>query len=391
MKEKIIKICLYVLLVPVILALVFGTWLFIYARTPIDPGKDATVLVDIPTGTSFVNATKILSDAGLVKNRFFFYALVGVKRATRTIRAGEYEFSTCLSPSELVKKLIHGDIKSYRVVIYEDSSLRQIAARFKEYKLVDEKTFFELSEDPVFLSSLGVLGPSIEGYLFPDTYLFNRSMSTRQIMRSMVDRFWKKISPEMINQAAAKGLDPHQFVTFASLVGKESWKTGEKPLIAAVFYNRMSRGMPLQCDPTAVYDLKDFDGKILRKHYRRESPYNTYLIKGLPPGPIASPGLDSFQAILNPAKVDYLFFVAQNDGTHYFSRKLSDHIAATKRIRSDAAVNADTIDTDDEDVVRIDAKGGEGEPVSKSITRPDVTGTTGQSNPNSNIEKKPPQ
>src|SRR5690606_26041157 len=105
MKEKIIKICLYVLLVPVILALVFGTWLFIYARTPIDPGKDATVLVDIPTGTSFVNATKILSDAGLVKNRFFFYALVGVKRATRTIRAGEYEFSTCLSPSELVKKL----------------------------------------------------------------------------------------------------------------------------------------------------------------------------------------------------------------------------------------------------------------------------------------------
>jgi len=391
MKEKIIKICRYVLLVPVILTLIFGTWLFIYARTPIDPGKDVTVLVDIPTGTSFVNATKILSDAGLVKNRFFFYALVGVKRATRTIRAGEYEFSTCLSPSELVKKLIHGDIKSYRVVIYEDSSLRQIAARFKEYKLVDEKTFFELSEDPVFLSSLGVLGPSIEGYLFPDTYLFNRSMSTRQIMRSMVDRFWKKISPEMINQAAAKGLDPHQFVTFASLVGKESWKTGEKPLIAAVFYNRMSRGMPLQCDPTAVYDLKDFDGKILRKHYRRESPYNTYLIKGLPPGPIASPGLDSFQAILNPAKVDYLFFVAQNDGTHYFSRKLSDHIAATKRIRSETSVHADSTDTDDEEVVRIDTKGSDGEPVIKSITGPDVPGTAEQSNLKSKIEKKPLQ
>ena len=389
MKEKIIKICHYVLLVPVILALVFGTWLFIYARTPIDPGKDATVLVDIPTGTSFVNATKILSDAGLVKNRFFFYALVGVKRATRTIRAGEYEFSTSLSPSELVKKLIHGDIKNYRVVIYEDSSLRQIAARLKEYKLIDEETFFELSEDPLFLSSLGVQGPSIEGYLFPDTYLFNRSMSTRQIMRIMVDRFREKISPEMIKQAAVKGLNPHQFVTFASLVGKESWKPEEKPSIAAVFYNRISRGMPLQCDPTTVYDLKEFDGKILRKHYRRESPYNTYMIKGLPPGPIASPGLDSFQAVLNPAKVDYLFFVAQNDGTHYFSRKLSDHIAATKRIRSDAAVNADTADADDEEVVRIDTKGSEGGPAGKNITGSDVAGTVEQSNLNNKIEKKP--
>ena len=391
MKEKIIKICRYVLLVPVILVLVFGTWLFIYARTPIDPGKDATVLVDIPTGTSFVNATKILSDAGLVKNRFFFYALVGIKRATRTIRAGEYEFSTSLSPSELVKKLIHGDIKNYRVVIYEDSSLRQIAARLKEYKLIDEETFFELSEDPVFLSSMGVQGASIEGYLFPDTYLFNRSMSTRQIMRIMVDRFREKISPEMIKQAAAQGLNSHQFVTFASLVGKESWKSEEKPLIAAVFYTRMNRGMPLQCDPTTVYDLKDFDGKILRKHYMRESPYNTYLIKGLPPGPIASPGLDSFQAILNPAKVDYLFFVAQNDGTHYFSRKLSDHIAATKRIRSDAAVNAETADADDEEVVRIDSKGSEGGPAGKSITGPDVTGASEQSNQKSNIEKKPPR
>ena len=246
MKLTIKKIFCCVFAVLVVFAVVFGAWLFIYARTPIDAEKEATVLVDIPTGTSFVNATKILSNAGLVKNRFFFYALVGVKRATRTIRAGEYEFSTSLSPSELVKKLIHGDIKNYRVVIYEDSSLRQIAARLNEYKLIDEKTFFELSEDRAFLSLMGVLGPSIEGYLFPDTYLFNRSMSTRQIMRSMVDRFWKKISPEMINQAAAKGLDPHQLVTFASLVGKESWRKEEKPLIAAVFYNRMSREMPLQ-------------------------------------------------------------------------------------------------------------------------------------------------
>jgi UPF0755 protein len=385
------KIFCYVLPVPVILAVVFGAWLFIYAKSPIDPEKDATILVDIPTGTSFVNATKILSNAGLVKNRFFFYALVGVRRATRTIRAGEYEFSTSLSPSQLVDKLIHGDIKNYRVTIYEDSSLRQIAARLNEYKLIDEKTFFELSEDPAFLSLLGVEGHSIEGYLFPDTYLFNRSMSTRQIMRIMVDRFREKISQGMMNQAAAKGLNLHQFVTFASLVGKESWKSEEKPLIAAVFYNRMSRGMPLQCDPTTVYDLKDFDGKILRKHYKRESPYNTYMIKGLPPGPIASPGLDSFQATLNPAKVDYLFFVAQNDGTHYFSSKLKDHIAATKRIRSDAAVPADTDDAESKDVPEIEATGRQDEPVGKNLTVRNRTGASEPPVPDSGRENKTPR
>lgn len=336
---KIKKILFYIFLVPGIIAVVFGAWLFIYAITPIDSGKAATVLVDIPTGTSFVNVTKILSDAGLVKNRVFFYALVGIKRATKTMCAGEYEFATSLSPSELVDKLIHGDIKKYRIIIYEDSSLIQVAARLKEYKLIDEKTFFELAGDKVFLSNLGIQGPSIEGYLFPDTYLFNRSMSTRQIMRSMVERFWNKISPEMINQAATKGLDPHQFVTFASLIGKESGNSAEKPVIAAVFYNRMRKGMPLQSDPTTIYDLKDFSGKILRSHYRRESPYNTYMIKGLPPGPIANPGLDSFLAILNPAKVDYLFFVSQNNGTHYFSSSLSDHLAATKRFRSGVTGN----------------------------------------------------
>ncbi len=177
MKKMISKILLGVFMLPCIAAILFGAWLFIYAKTPIDAAKVTTVLVDIPTGTSFVQVTKILSDVGLVENRLMFYSLVGVKRGTRSIRAGEYEFATSLSPSELVDKLIHGDIKNYRVTIHEDYSLKDIAARLKEYKLIDEKAFFELAEDKEFLSSLGVQGQSIEGYLFPDTYFFNRSMS----------------------------------------------------------------------------------------------------------------------------------------------------------------------------------------------------------------------
>ncbi|HOX14658.1 MAG TPA: endolytic transglycosylase MltG [Smithellaceae bacterium] len=337
MKKMISKILLSVCILPCIAAILFGVWLFIYAKTPIDAAKVTTVLVDIPTGTSFVQVTKILSDVGLVENRLMFYSLVAVKRGARSIRAGEYEFTTALSPAEVVDKLVHGDIKKYSVTIHEDYSLKEIAVCLKEDKLIDEKAFFELAEDKVFLSSVGVRGQSIEGYLFPDTYFFNRSMTTRQIMRTMVDRFWSKVSPEMINKAAKRGWNPHQFVTFASLIGKESGNSAEKPMIAAVFYNRMKKGMHLQSDPTAVYDMKDFNGKVLRSHYRRESPYNTYMIKGLPPGPIANPGLDSFRAVLNPAAVDYLFFVSQRDGTHFFSSSLEAHNEAVLYFRNNIA------------------------------------------------------
>lgn len=324
------------MLLSCVVVAVFGAWLFIYANAPIDSGKAATVLVDIPTGSSFIKATEILDHAGLVNNKPLFYSLAVLKKANRVIRAGEYEFTTSLSPSELVNKLIRGDVKKYSVIIYEDDSLKDVVARLKESKLIDEKIFLELAEDKEFLSSLGIRGPSIEGYLFPDTYFLNRSMTTKQIMKMMVNCFWMKISPEMIHQAAKKGLTLHQFVTFASLIGKESGYSAEKPMIAAVFYNRLKRGMPLQSDPTAVYDLQNFNGKVLRRHYRRESPYNTYVIRGLPPGPIANPGLDSFRAVLNPAAVNYLYFVAQGDGTHFFSSSFNAHVGAIMSIRSGA-------------------------------------------------------
>jgi UPF0755 protein len=328
------KIFLAVVLITGILVALFAVWLGIYAKTPIESEKAAVVLVDIPTGSSFVKATEILSNAGLVKSKLLFYSLAAVKRAFRSIRAGEYEFSTSLSPLELVNKLIRGEIKYYRVTIHEDYSLKDVAARLKAYKLIDEEAFFELAYDEAFLSFVGIQASSIEGYLFPDTYFLTRAMSTRQIMRTMVDRFWDKITPEMINMAAEKNLNPHQFVTFASLVGKETGYAAEKPLIAAVFYNRLKKKMPLQSDPTAVYDLKDFNGIVLRSHYRRESPYNTYIIRGLPPGPISNPGLDSFRAVLKPADVNYLYFVSQKDGTHFFSATLDEHNIATLRVRS---------------------------------------------------------
>ena len=326
------RVLKYVILFFAAVFIFFCVLLISYSVTSIDK-KNITVLVDIPTGSSFLKVTEILNGAGLVNSRFFFYSLAITKRATRNIRAGEYEFNTSLTPAAVIEKLIRGEIKTYLVTIPEDFSMKEIAARLEYFKLIDNETFFELAQDESFLLSLGIMSDSIEGYLFPDTYIFNRSMSTRQIMKIMVSQFWKKVTPEMVKKAEELGFNINQFVTFASIVGKESGADVEKPLISAVFHNRLKKKMRLQSDPTAVYDLEDFEGKVLRRHLKRNSPYNTYIINGLPPGPIANPGWTSLNAALHPAPVKYLYFVSKKDGTHFFSDSLDIHNQAIDRYR----------------------------------------------------------
>lgn len=303
-----------------------------YSTSPIDK-KNVNVIVDIPTGSSFLKVTEILNQAGLIKNRVFFYSLTIMKRARRSIRAGEYEFNTSLTPAAMIDKLLRGEIKIHKVLIREDLSMREIAAVLEKEKLINKEDFFELATDEEFLESLGIEAESIEGYLFPDTYSFDRSMSTRQIMKIMVNQFWKKVTPEMIKKAGERRLNVHQLVTFASIIGKESGYDSEKPMISAVFYNRLKKKMPLQSDPTAVYDMDNFEGKILRSHLKRKSPYNTYVIRGLPPGPIANPGLSSLKATLYPASVKHLYFVSKNDGSHFFSTSFVEHNQAINRYR----------------------------------------------------------
>ena len=331
------KIELYIFVACVAFAIIGSFAVLInYSATPINPNgnKDTVVLVDIPTGSSFVKTTEILNKAGLIKSRFLFYCLALTKRATRSIRAGEYEFSDSMTPGAVIDKLLRGEIKCYRITIPEDFTTKEIAERLVEFKLIDEETFMELAVNRDFLNTLGVKAKSIEGYLFPETYLFDRSMSTRQIMKIMVSQFWKRVTPEMVKRAEELGFNINQFVTFASIVGKESGNQAEKPMISAVFHNRLKKKMQLQSDPTAVYDLEDFSGKVRRSHLKRNSPYNTYIIRGLPPGPIANPGIDSLNATLNPAKVNYIYFVSKKDGSHYFSSSLDMHNQAINRYRN---------------------------------------------------------
>src|SRR5574340_166894 len=232
-----------------------------YAGNPIG-GAPRVVMVDSPKGASFLRIVEILAEHGLVKNRPFFSVLAVVRKAARHVRAGEYELTTTMSPIQVLDKLVRGEIKEYRVTIPEDFSAKEIAFRLASFKLIKEKEFFALASDQEFLSSLNIKAPTIEGYLYPDTYLLDRSMGTREIMTIMVKRFWEKITPDMVKKAKEKGLNLTQFVTLASIIGKESGTKNEKDLISAVFHNRMKRGMKLQSDPTAVYHLTRFSGLI---------------------------------------------------------------------------------------------------------------------------------
>jgi UPF0755 protein len=323
---------------PVIISMVIIFFILLaglyYALSPTDR-RNETVTVDIPRGTSFLRSVDLLENAGLIKNKYLFYALVIARNAQGNIRAGEYELATSMSPLDIINKLVKGDIISYKVTIPEDFTVLEIAARLASFKLVDEKAFVSLSGDAKFVASLDIEGRSAEGYLYPDTYIFDKSMGAKDIIGIMVNQFWKTFTHEMQERAEELGMTIPQVVTLASIIGKESGFKDEKPLVSAVFHNRLKKRMRLQSDPTAVYDLKSITRVIKRKHLLRKTPYNTYIINGLPPGPIANPSIDSLQAALYPASVNYLYFVSNNDGTHNFSSSLSAHNRAVIKYQID--------------------------------------------------------
>jgi UPF0755 protein len=310
-----------------------GAAFYRYATTPVNL-QAAAGTVNIPKGSGFFRITEILNDAGLVGNRPFFWVLALGKRVEKHIRAGEYELTGAMTPSAILNKLVRGEIKVYPVTLPEDITLNEVARRLSVFKLINEKDFATLVVDRSFLASLDIEADSIEGYLYPDTYRFDRSMTTQEILRILVENFWKEVTPEMRKRAKEIGLTQTQWVTLASIIGKESGNKDEKELISAVFHNRLGKGMKLQSDPTAVYNLEQ-DGThvktVLLKHLKSDTPYNTYRINGLPPGPIANPGIDSLRAALYPAKVDYLYFVAKNDGSHDFSANLAAHNSAVSK------------------------------------------------------------
>jgi UPF0755 protein len=297
-----------------------------YARTPIDPRYgECSVTVEIPKGTSFRAAEALLREKGVIGNEFLFSILARFRKAPQHIRAGEYEISLLNSPDDLLRKLVRGEIKGYRIPFPEGFTVRQVAERLAASGLVDVETFLARARDRSLLDSLKILGNSVEGYLYPETYNFTRSMGEEEIIRFMVRQFRKRQRPDWEALARRHGMTVEEIVILASMIEKEAALPEEKPLISAVFHNRLKKGMLLQSDPTVIYDIPDFDGNLKKSHLSKNMPHNTYVHKGLPPGPICNPGVDSIVAALQPAVVPFLFFVARNDGSHHFSTTLSHH------------------------------------------------------------------
>jgi len=296
-------------------------------------GENEVLLVNIPRGTPFSQVVNILDQNGLIQSRLLFRAMAYLYNAPQQIKAGEYEFTRAMPPRQLLKKLIDGDVKKHAVVVPEGFTVRLIAARLAAKGLAEEKEFLRLARDREFLASLRIPASTAEGFLFPDTYNFDRSMDARMILKAMAERFQVKVTAAMTEKARAQGFGLKEWVTLASIIEKETGRKDEMPLVAAVFHNRLRKKMPLQSDPTVIYGIENFDGNLTRKHLERQNPYNSYLNRGLPPGPICNPGMDALTATLNPAPVDYLYFVSRNDGSHQFSTTLTEHSRAVRKFQ----------------------------------------------------------
>ena len=308
----------------------FGIWLFL--RLPAGPAAKP-VQVDIEAGMSAPAIADRLHAEGVVSDPQAFYWLCRFRAAANRIQAGEYLFSAPMTPDQVIEKLVQGRVLLHRITLPEGSTVRDVAGLLERAGLAREAEIAALARDPAFIRSLGLELSSLEGYLFPETYHYPRNQNPRIILKSMVRQFRERFSEAMVRRAGEKGLSVHEVVILASMVEKEAAVDEERSLVAAVFLNRLRRNMPLQSDPTAVYDLEGFSGPVLAAHLKRDSPYNTYRVRGLPVGPICNPGIRSLEAVLHPADVPYLYFVSNLDGTHRFSTTLSEHQEAVSRFR----------------------------------------------------------
>ena len=297
------------------------------------PGGNRNVEIEIPEGASFKQAIEILHSQKLIRDKNIFLLIGRLTGTDRKIRAGYYSVYGSMNPFDLFRMLRKGQIIEYEVTIPEGDSLMEIAQKLSEKGIINTKDFMQLSSDEDFLFSYDIDAPTFEGYLFPDTYKIPKGMDPEEAIGMMINKMREKFSDELIVRVSELGMSEREVLTLASIIEKEAVTDEERPLISAVYHNRLRKGIPLQADPTAIYGMKSSREKITAKDLKRKSPYNTYVIKGLPPGPIASPGLKSIIAALHPADVPYLYFVSNNDTTHHFSVTAEEHLSAVKLYR----------------------------------------------------------
>lgn len=313
-------------------------------------------LVDIPANAGFRGAEKALVAQGVIAPDPRFRILAVWLGLGQRLKAGEYLFKAGESPRGVLRALVAGLVVRHPLTVVEGANLYQIGELLASERWGTVAEFLALSHDPQFLAELGVSGTSLEGYLFPDTYYLKKGQPLKAIVRMMAAR-WREemghlsLDPSRLGEQTIEVVLPgdgsrpgaeeervslslHELLTLASIVEKETALGQERPLIARVFYNRLQSKMRLQTDPTVNYGLRQFAAPLTRVDLATATPYNTYLIPALPPGPICNPGRAAIAAVLRPAAESYYYFVAQGDGSHFFSKTLTEHNQAVSRYRA---------------------------------------------------------
>lgn len=290
------------------------------------PESRNTKIIEIKPGSSPIAiAHQLKRDGVLAHNPMALRIAVKVTKTQKKLRSGFFEFHVPSSPMEIINVLTKGKMVLQRVVVPEGSNMKEIALALERAEIITGDAFMSAATDAQWIQSLGIEAQTIEGYLFPETYFFAKDSDAYSIVQTMVDHFFDQIQTQDLQKAQHLGLNLHQWITLASIIEKEAGHPGEYPLIASVFHNRLKKKMRLQSDPTIIYGMENYDGNIRRKDIHTPTPYNTYTIPALPPGPIASPGRGALQATINPPQTEYLFFVSNNLKEHIFSKTYEEH------------------------------------------------------------------
>lgn len=331
---RLVKLIALLLVVAAALAS-FGVYrAYEMARTPHQGYAGEEIFFTVDRGATGTRIGRALETEGIIDDERLFVAALRLRGETGSLQAGEYRFAEPLSTLDVVERLVSGDIYTFVVTVPEGLTLSETAEHLAAKGLGEAAALEEVFQDATLVAAIDSDATDLEGYLFPTTYQFTRNPEPREVARMMVAQFEEIFDDDKRSKSKALGLTPREVVTLASVIEKETGNAAERPLISSVVWNRLERGMPLAMDSTIIFALKRdgrYDGNLRRVDLEMDDPYNTYRVAGPPPGPIASPGEASIDAVLEPAETRYLYFVSKNDGSHHFSTSYREHVNAVRK------------------------------------------------------------
>lgn len=328
-----LKLAVLNLTVFIVIALSVWMWRFLEGFKPVDPEDTELVEVEIRPGMSALRIGEMLEEKGLIRSRAAFLWIVRLKGMEGKLQSGRYLLSRSMSPARIAEKIAKGEVKLVKFRVPEGLTVEEIARLWQERGFGGAEEFMRAARDERLLRKYGIPADTAEGYLFPETYMIPEDITAEQMVEMMLKQFRRRVGDDIIEKGRKLGLSLHQVVTLASIVEEEAMIDEERPIISAVFHNRLRLGWRLEADPTVRYALGNPKRPLTWKDLKVDSPYNTYLHPGLPPGPICNPGLKSIEAAVNPADVDYLYFVSTGRGRHIFSKTYSEHLRAIAKIK----------------------------------------------------------